>query len=305
MHHKRSLYRSGLDIAELVELYPSFAKHTAKGRKGRLTIKEWTLEAQRELTRHLMQKDFGITICLRSDRLCPPVPQRLNYLLWVEDLLLLSKDIERPGRNDHIKGIDIGTGASCIFPLIGNAAFSWRFSASEIDPVSLECAISNILCNNLESSIRIIEGSKEKLLHPILEATTDVFQFLVCNPPFFSSHDQAASHQSRELTITPSESSTDGGELGFVWKLFKESLEFKSRVKWFTSMIGKKTTLIALKGYLFKSERTKCIKTTTFTQGKQSRWGIAWTFDETVRNTIEKSVRGKKGSEPCDSKGNS
>lgn len=46
---------------------------------------------------------------------------------------------------------------------------------------------------------------------------------------------------------------------------------------WFTTMIGKKSSLIELQR-LIRDVNPVCVRTTTFTQGKQARWGLAWTF---------------------------
>ncbi len=45
--------------------------------------------ALRELTLAVMAKDFGLDIVIPVDKLIPAVPQRLNYIHWVEDLLNL------------------------------------------------------------------------------------------------------------------------------------------------------------------------------------------------------------------------
>ena len=39
-----------------------------------------------------------------------------------------------------IKGIDIGTGGSLIYPLLGNALFNWLFIGTEIDTESFDNA---------------------------------------------------------------------------------------------------------------------------------------------------------------------
>ncbi len=60
--------------------------------------------AVQALNRVLLLHDFALGVRFRADRLCPPVPGRLDYLLWLRDLLreadavraLLAKCLERP-----------------------------------------------------------------------------------------------------------------------------------------------------------------------------------------------------------------
>lgn len=61
------------------------------------------------------------------------VPNRLNYLLWIQSLLQSSSDkytdAYYPER--EVIGLDIGTGASCIYPLLGCAQYpKWRFAGT-------------------------------------------------------------------------------------------------------------------------------------------------------------------------------
>lgn len=55
------------------------------------------------------------------------VPNRHNYILWLKDLLDTSSYNE-PGQK--LTGLDIGTGASCIYPLLGCAQRPWSFLAT-------------------------------------------------------------------------------------------------------------------------------------------------------------------------------
>ncbi len=58
------------------------------------------------------------------------VPNRYNYLLWIQSLLDTTSDnysdVYDPKR--EVLGLDIGTGTSCIFQLLGCAERpNWRF----------------------------------------------------------------------------------------------------------------------------------------------------------------------------------
>lgn len=65
-------------------------------------------------------------------QLCPTVPNRSNYIHWVEDLLssdIIPNTISTAGK---VRGFDIGTGANCIYPLLGASLMGWSFVGSGI-----------------------------------------------------------------------------------------------------------------------------------------------------------------------------
>lgn len=70
---------------------------------------------------------FYICRWIPDGQLCPTVPNRSNYIHWIEDLL--SSDIipNSNGDKNFIKGLDIGTGANCIYPLLGASLLGWSF----------------------------------------------------------------------------------------------------------------------------------------------------------------------------------
>eukprot|EP01083_Nonionella_stella_P289112 983932_1 len=116
--HPRNPYRSNPpNFAALAKKYPEFAKYVSIDKMGSGHIDWKDPYAVREVTRVLLKNDFHLDFDMPIDRLCPPVTQRLNYILWVEDLLALS-----PKSSETVRGIDIGTGASCIFPLLGHTS---------------------------------------------------------------------------------------------------------------------------------------------------------------------------------------
>ena len=81
------------------------------------------------LTRAILKVHFGYDyFFLPAGHLIPPVPNRQCYLDWLAVLL-----------DDHVAlplGLDVGTGASCIYPLLG-AKMGWRFLATDVDAESV------------------------------------------------------------------------------------------------------------------------------------------------------------------------
>lgn len=76
-----------------------------QGQSGRATIDFSNKDAVRALTKALLAKDFDLRVEIPENKLVPTLPLRLNYLLWIEDLLNWKKDEPSPTK---IHGIDIG-----------------------------------------------------------------------------------------------------------------------------------------------------------------------------------------------------
>lgn len=75
-----------------------------QGLDGKIKINFQDAEALRILTKVLLKKDFDLDIDIPIDRLVPAVPLRLNYVLWLEDIIEV---LEIP-KDEIIYGIDIG-----------------------------------------------------------------------------------------------------------------------------------------------------------------------------------------------------
>jgi 23S rRNA (adenine1618-N6)-methyltransferase len=111
--------------------------------------------------------------------------------------------------------------------------------------------------------------------------------FSMCNPPFYESKAEmltsAASKQRPPFTActgSETEMVTPGGEVAFVSRMIEESLVLKDRVQWYTSMLGKFSSLGAVIKFL-KEKGVDNYAVTEFVQGsKTRRWGIAWSFED-------------------------
>lgn len=152
---------------ELAKKYPDFAKEyesvRAKQKQGggcsfsSVVTQEFNIA----LTRALMHTKFNVILpSLPTDRLCPPVPNRLTYVKWLqEDLLpLLCENNDYFATKEPLRhcGLDIGTGASCIYPFLFTCNNrEWNMIGTEIDHVSIESARANVNANELQDRIQV------------------------------------------------------------------------------------------------------------------------------------------------------
>ncbi|KAK1590305.1 uncharacterized protein LY79DRAFT_554953 [Colletotrichum navitas] len=273
----RNLYSTAPDFGKMGREDPSFG---AMLKRGNLDFNDPA--AVMQLTKTLLKRDFGLEVELAEDRLCPPVPNRHNYILWLKGLLD-STTYDDPDRK--IVGLDIGTGASCIYPLLGCTQRPWSFFATDIDPKSINCAKRNVELNNLQNRISVVARTPQDRLVPLDELGVDSLGFVMTNPPFYTSEkdlvDSAKKKSRPPLTACTGasiEMVTAGGEVSFVGRMLEESLVLRERVQWYTSMFGKQSSLEEFVGVL----REKAIDNyavTEFVQGnKTRRWAIAWSF---------------------------
>ncbi|KAL5477747.1 hypothetical protein EMCRGX_G024585 [Ephydatia muelleri] len=260
--HPRNYYKENKpDFGKLAEARPSLKPFLLPSPS---TTHAYTLDfsdrdALRELTCALLECDFGLRVELPVGKLVPTLTLRLNYIHWVEDLISCVSGKIPTG--DSVLGVDIGTGASCIYPLLGSKLNGWRFLATEIDKDSVTYALSNVQRNSMDTKIKVVQVSGDTLLLGALE--DQQYHFCMCNPPFFGDGEER-------------------GEVEFVQRIIRDSLKLRTTVRWYTSMLGKKSSLSPLKAELRKLE-VPVITTTEFVQGRTRRWAIAWSFDHSLK----------------------
>ena len=95
-------------------------------------------------------------------------------------------------------------------------------------------------------------------------------------------------------TGAPVEMVCDGGEVAHVGRLLRESLVLRDRIQWYTSMLGKLTSLDALIEQLHEHGIDN-YAVTEFVQGnKTRRWALGWSFKP--MRPAEHVARGMKAS---------
>ncbi|KAG0581903.1 hypothetical protein KC19_3G018700 [Ceratodon purpureus] len=147
MHPRNKYAEKPPDFTLLAGLYPEFKQYVSYGFNQKPRI-DWTdFNATRELTRSLLHHDYGISWWIPDGQLCPAVTNRANYIHWIEDLLALSPAPWHSSGEHLVSGVDIGTGANCIYPLLGVSLHGWRFVGTDITPVALEWAKWNVESN--------------------------------------------------------------------------------------------------------------------------------------------------------------
>lgn len=303
--HPRNRYKDKPpDFAYLASKYPEFQQHVQTNLVGRVTLNFKDPAAVRALTCTLLQEDFGLSIQIPLERLIPTVPLRLNYIHWVEDLISQEGLSSQPRR-----GIDIGTGASCIYPLLGATMNGWHFLATEVDDICFNYATKNVEQNNLSDLIKVVKVPQKTLLMDALkEESAIIYDFCMCNPPFFANQLEAKGVNSRNARRPPpssvntggeTEIMAEGGELEFVKRIIHDSLQLKRRLRWYSCMLGKKCSLTPLKMEL-RNQGVPKVTHTEFCQGRTMRWALAWSFydDVSVPSPPNKKRRMEKARKP-------
>ncbi|KAK0407302.1 hypothetical protein QR680_019126 [Steinernema hermaphroditum] len=288
MHDRNPYKKNPPNFTALAREYPELRKHCFITNRGTLNLNFADSEAVRILTLVLLRKDFGLTIELPHNSLVPRVPQRLNYLLFLEDLLLANGL-----KNSDVTGIDVGTGCSCIYPLMGAAKFRWKFVATEIDETSIKMAKSNVEKNGQTENITVMCPRESTILTEAVNAALcEGFTFSMCNPPFYDFEESSRKYSmdennACENTVTEggrpaprsatvarlNELATEGGEVAFVLRMIEESMELRTRIRLFTSMVGIKASVQKIERVLKTIGDVRYV-VSTLDQGRTQRFDV-------------------------------
>jgi 23S rRNA (adenine1618-N6)-methyltransferase len=234
--------------------------------------------------------------------LCPPVPGRADYVHHIADLLAKDNQAMVP-EGSTIKGLDIGTGANLIYPIIATRSYGWQMVGTDIDPVSITSAETIIDSNSvLTNHINVRQQHNPQHIFKGVIKSGEYFTFCICNPPFHQSPEQATAVSQRKIqNLTKNKSKRgshlntqksrtalnfagqsnelwcEGGELLFIQRMITESREYATQIRWFSSLVSKKDNLI----HIYKSLQNlgiTNIKTVDMAQGQKVSRFVAWRF---------------------------
>lgn len=308
--HPRNRHQGHYDFARLVQAWPTLSTHLVTTPRGDTSIDFGDPMAVRAMNRAILRCDYRIQHWdLPDGALCPPIPGRADYLHGVADLLAGSAGDAIP-RGAAVRVLDVGVGASCIYPLLGHAEYGWHFVGSDIQPTSLQVAAAIVTANGLDRAITLRRQPHRSDIFRGVLLPDERFDATVCNPPFHASADEARGvHQRKRRQLAgrrPAQagpvvaaSATNfgghahelwcaGGEAEFLRRMVRDSVEVQAQVLWFTSLVARAEHLSGLRRQLRLAGAVD-VREVAMAQGsKQSRF-VAWTFLDAHRRAAWRS----------------
>lgn len=287
--HPKNPHRGRYNFKELIIATPELVNYLRENPKGDSTIDFADSSAVLCLNRALLKHYYNIGQWnIPKGYLCPPIPGRADYIHYISDL------IDR--HSTEVNVLDIGTGANCIYPIIGSQTYHWTFTASDIDEVSIKNADSIIESNiELRDKIRtILQKEKGSIFKGIIKEG-DYYDLTMCNPPFHGSQKEAEDSNRRKVKNLNKKAHRDikeslnfggqmaelwcpGGEIFFLKKMIKESQLFKYQVKWFTTLVSKSDNVRPLRRQINKTGANK-VKVIEMRQGHKISRILAWSYN--------------------------
>ncbi|CAL2104528.1 Ribosomal RNA large subunit methyltransferase F [Tenacibaculum sp. 190130A14a] len=277
--HLQNIHNNGYDFEILVSKYSKLEKFVIE-KFGKKTIDFSNPVAVKEFNKALLFAYYGITYWeFPDENLCPPIPGRVDYIHHLADLL--------EGK-ENVKVLDIGTGATCIYPLLGNSVHNWDFVASDIDSKSLANAQEIIDKNELSNQIELRFQKDENHILKGIVNKEDQFTVTMCNPPFYKSAEEArganrrksrnlGNNAVRNFAGNANELWYIGGEKAFLHTYLYESSQLPKASTWFTSLVSKKENVESLQNS-GKKLGVKEFKVIPMSQGNKVTRIVCWRF---------------------------
>jgi len=292
--HPRNLHRFGYNFELLALNHPKLGEFVFVNEHDIQTIDFSNPDAVKALNNALLITNYDIQNWdIPANFLCPPIPGRADYIHYLADLLATTNNGVIP-QGETVVGLDIGIGANCIYPILGNAIYGWSFVGTDID----ENAIQN--CKKIiEQNPKLVEAISLQLqvnsrfIFKNIILPEDKFTFTICNPPFHSSSEEATKSSVRKVNnLTPNAPKTtkpvlnfggqnaelwcEGGELGFIKQMIFESAKYPMQCLWFTTLVSKQSNLNTI--YKTLNNVAAIHKTIEMAQGQKTSRIVAWTF---------------------------
>ena len=291
--HSRNKNRDKYDLSALTICNPELKKYIVPNRSGGDSIDFSNPLAVKVLNRALLNHYYGIENWeFPDENLCPPIPGRADYIHHIADILAENNFGKIP-TGENVICLDVGLGASCIYPIVGVTEYDWTFIGSDIDPNAIASA-QNIIDSNAALKNRVecrLQENSSDVFYGIVSKEEKI-ELTICNPPFHASIEEAqkgsrrkAKNLSGKNVKSPrlnfsgiaSELVCEGGENQFIQNMIRESLEFSKTCYWFSTLVSKQSNLKGIYRLLENSAATQ-IKMVPMGTGNKSSRIVAWTF---------------------------
>ena len=289
--HPRNRHRARYHFKELISSCPELGPFVKLNPYNDESIDFSNAEAVLLLNKALLKHFYGINHWrIPSGYLCPPIPGRADYIHHIADLLgSCNKGIIPTG--NRIKCLDVGVGANCIYPILGNKEYGWRFVGSDIESVAIQSASKIIETNpSLRGRVELrLQASAKDIFRGIIHKD-ELFDLTICNPPFHTSLEEAQSGTLRKLSNLNHQRMTkpmlnfggkskelwcEGGEEKFVQTMIAQSKTIPCF--WFSTLISKSSHLRSVYSALKKAEAIE-VKTIPMSQGNKTSRIVVWTY---------------------------
>ena len=291
--HPRNRHRNRYDFKLLTGSSPDLAQFVRLNPYGDESIDFHDPMAVKALNKALLKFYYDIDYWdIPVNYLCPPIPGRADYIHHIAGLLGDCNQGIFPA-GPHIRCLDIGVGANCIYPIIGAKEYGWSFVGSDIDPVALASA-QRIVASNpiLEHKVELrLQRNSDNIFEGIIKKD-ERFDLTLCNPPFHASKAEAQAGTLRKIKNLSSGKVTqpilnfggqqnelwcEGGEVQFVQYMVGQSKQFSGAVMWFSTLVSRESTLKYVYNRLKQVDATE-VRTIPMSQGNKISRIVAWTF---------------------------
>ena len=277
--HAKNRYRGKHDFAALLDLEPELSDYLRTAPDGHATLDFTAARAVYLLNRTLLKRDYGLQHWdLPQGYLTPAVPGRLDYIHLLADLAPQTERV-----------LDIGTGASLIYPILGVREYGWQFVATDIHARSITVARAIVQFNSaLRGVVVRQQDDADHVFSGVLQAG-EYFDVTMCNPPFYTDRSTALKvgrtkwtklgKRDRGLTFAghDTELTTRGGEARFLKTMIAESSGYRTQVGWFTCLVSKRGYLPAARQQLDRLGVTE-VQVLELAQGNKQMRVLAWRY---------------------------
>lgn len=311
--HARNLHGQGYNFDALKKALPELSAAIVVTPSGRPSIDFSDAASVKLLNQALLKLHYQIDFWdLPDNYLCPAIPGRVDYLHYLADVLTPLNNKNFP-KGKKIRALDIGTGANCVYPMLGHRSYGWQFVASDIDPVSVKTASLLVDANKgLKGGIQCRLQKKSTHFFKGIIRDNEHFDVTLCNPPFHASLAEATKgslRKQKNLALNKQKRNTvgrgaalkrqndqvssaklnfsgqgselwcQGGELNFLRLMIQESKHYGEQCLWFTSLVSKKENVAPLQAELKKVAVAQS-KVIDMWQGNKQTRILAWSFFE-------------------------